>query len=86
MKIYREITGDDDPAFYAEDGIGTPLKEKKPRRIWAVPVDGPVYLWCKTHARIPEDGIDLCGDEWRDIGECVFVRAMLVEVGEDSTP
>ena len=38
---------------------------------------GPV-LWCFTHYRIPEDGVDLCGDEWREIGPCDFGRALIV--------
>ena len=79
MKIYREITGDDDPAFYAEDGIGTQLKEKKPRRIWAVPVDGPVYRYKPEAVR--REGFD----PRDELNELLRV-GVLVEVGEDSTP
>ena len=84
MTIYREITGDDDPAFYAEDGIGTPLKEKKPRRIWAVPLDGPVYRLVG-----PDDLEHLLALVYtkQHAGEVVeLLEESLVEVGEDSTP
>ena len=85
MKIYREITGDDDPAFYAEDGIGTQLKEKKPRRIWAVPVDGPVY---RTNFGPTDDGSNdtrEAHDAWMEVQDLVR-DDWLVEIGEDSTP
>ena len=45
------------------------------------------FLWCFTHWRIPEDGTDLCGDEWREIGPCDFGTALIVRagVGEETT-
>ena len=52
------------------------------------PVEDDGVLWCFTHSRIPEDGIDLCGDEWRDIGECDFGKALIVRLkigGDDGS-
>ena len=54
---------------------------------WLVEVESSTVLWCETHYRIPEDGTDLCGDEWRDIGPCRFVHARIVTdgaVGEET--
>ena len=47
-----------------------------------VPVEPEgTVLWCFTHWRIPEDGTDLCGDEWREIGPCEFGRTLIVRAG-----
>jgi len=40
-------------------------------------------MWCFTHYRIPEDGIGLCGDEWREMGPCKFGWAKITEIHAD---
>ena len=82
IKVAR-LYSEDDLSWYRVTGIlradETPAAGVlKTEAEWHASLNDSV-LWCFTHDRIPEDGLHLCGDEWRDIGSCRYGQVFIVE-------
>jgi len=81
MTLYREVTGDEDEAWYADEAY-------RPRmiRAWLVPVESVNIRWCMSHRRETWSGRTTCVGMGGDLtNSCNVVDALLM-VGEDSTP